>query len=217
LSGDPAALEAILNQLRRRDIFCALVKVDFASHSPQMDPLRADLLDALEGLAPRPAEIPIYSTVTGMAREGIEFDGRYWARNLREPVLFSGAVQRLLEDGYDTFVEISPHPALLSAIQQGLNHLGREGAVVASMRRDDDERAVMLGSLGALYSLGYPVDWSRIYPRGGRCVRLPPHPWRRERCWMEIAAGEDDSRLDTYGGNSLLGNHARPASPALSG
>ena len=217
LSGDPAALEAILDQLRRRDIFCAMVKVDFASHSPQMDPLRADLLDALEGLAPRPAEIPIYSTVTGMAREGIEFDGRYWARNLREPVLFSGAVQRLLEDGYDTFVEISPHPALLSAIQQGLNHLGREGAVVASMRRDDDERAVMLGSLGALYSLGYPVDWSRIYPRGGRCVRLPPHPWRRERCWMEIAAAEDDSRLDTYGAKGrhpLLGRHFKSAHPA---
>ena len=27
-----------------------MVKVDFASHSPQMEPLRADLLQALEGL-----------------------------------------------------------------------------------------------------------------------------------------------------------------------
>jgi myxalamid-type polyketide synthase MxaF len=41
LSGDPAALEAIVDQLQRQDTFCRMVKVDFASHSPQMDPLRA--------------------------------------------------------------------------------------------------------------------------------------------------------------------------------
>ena len=74
LSGDPAALETILDRLRGRDIFCAMVKVDFASHSPQMEPLRADLLRALEGLEPRPVTIPIYSTVTGSARrrDGIQ-------------------------------------------------------------------------------------------------------------------------------------------------
>ena len=51
LSGDPAALAAILDRLQRRDIFCRMVKVDFASHSPQMEPLRADLLQALAGVA----------------------------------------------------------------------------------------------------------------------------------------------------------------------
>jgi len=46
-------------------------------------------------------------------------------------VLFSGSIQGLLEDGYDTFLEISAHPILLSGIQQGLNHAGKEGAVLA--------------------------------------------------------------------------------------
>ena len=92
LSGDPAALETILDQLQRQDIFCRMVKVDFAAHSPQMDPLRADLLQALEGLQPRPASVPIYSTVTGQIGNGLEFDALYWVRNLREPVLFSTAV-----------------------------------------------------------------------------------------------------------------------------
>ena len=89
LSGDPAALAAILDQLQRRDIFCRMVKVDFASHSPQMEPLRADLLQALAGLEPRPESVPIYSTVTGQVSHGLEFDALYWARNMREPVLFS--------------------------------------------------------------------------------------------------------------------------------
>ena len=102
-----------------------MVKVDFASHSPQMDPLRGELLQALEEVQPHLASVPIYSTVLNSVADGSEFDALYWARNLREPVLFSASVQRLLEDGYDTFLEISAHPILLSGIQQGHSSLGQ--------------------------------------------------------------------------------------------
>jgi acyl transferase domain-containing protein/acyl carrier protein len=219
LSGDPVALEAIVDQLQRQDIFCRMVKVDFASHSPQMDPLRAELLQALEGLQPRPASVPIYSTVTGTVSNGLELEALYWARNLREPVLFSTAVQQLLEDGHDIFLEISAHPILLSSIQQGFHHLGQEGAALPSLRREEEERTVMLGSLGTLYTLGYPVDWSRIYPAGGRCVRLPAYPWQRERCWLETAAGDTDSHWEQtarsrIGKHPLLGRHFKSAHPA---
>ncbi len=218
LSGDPATLEAIVDQLQRQDTFCRMVKVDFASHSPQMDPLRAELLQALEGLKPRPASVPIYSTVTGTDSNGLEFEALYWARNLREPVLFSTAVQQLLEDGHDIFLEISAHPILLSSIKQGFHHRGQEGAVLPSLLREEEERTVMLGSLGALYTLGYPVDWSRIYPAGGRCVRLPVYPWQRERCWLETAAGDTDSHWEQtigsrIGKHPLLGRHFKSAHP----
>jgi len=219
LSGDPAALAAILDQLQRRDIFCRMVKVDFASHSPQMEPLRADLVQALEGLQPRAESVPIYSTVTGQVSHGLEFDTLYWARNMREPVLFSTAVQRLVEDGHDIFLEISPHPILLSAMQQGFHHFGQEAAVLPSLRRDEDEHTLLLGSLGALYSLGYPVDWNRIYPTGGRCVQLPFYPWQRERCWLEPSAGDTDSHQvqvprNRTGNHPLLARHFKPAYPS---
>jgi len=196
-----------------------MIKVDFASHSPQMEPLRADLLQALEGLQPRAESVPIYSTVTGQVSHGLEFDPLYWARNMREPVLFSTAVQHLLEDGHDIFLEISPHPTLLSAIQQGFHHFGQKGAVLPSLRREEDEHTVLLGSLGALYTLGYPVDWKLIYPTAGRCVRLPFYPWQRQRCWLEPSAGDTDSHRDQVsrsgtGSHPLLGKHFKSANPA---
>jgi len=218
LSGEPAALETILDKLQRQDVLCSLIKVDFAAHSPQMDHLHDNLVQALAGLEPWPEALPIYSTVTGGLIKGMEFGARHWARNLREPVLFATAVQRLLEDGYDTFIEVSPHPILLSAIQQGINLLGSEGAVLPSIRRDEDERAMMLGSLGALYTLGYPIDWSRPYPRAGRCVPLPSYQWQRERCWMEPtdphshALWAPGSRLES-GSHPLLGRHFKSADP----
>jgi len=212
LSGDPAALAAIVDRLEQRDIFCRMVKVDFAAHSPQMDPLRADLLLALDGLQPRAESVPIYSTVTGQIGHGLELDPLYWARNMREPVLFSTAVQRLVEDGYDTFLEISPHPILLSAMQQQFQHLGEEAAVLPSLRHEEDDRTVLLGSLGALYTLGYPIDWNLIYPTGGRCVHVPHYPWQRERCWLEPLAGDTDSHREqitrrAQGSHPLLGGH----------
>lgn len=188
LSGDPAALRAIMEHLQQQDVFCRSVNVDFASHSPQMDSLRADLLHALEGLRPHTASLPIYSTVTGTVSDGLTCDANYWVRNLREPVLFSTMVQRLLEDGHDIFLEISPHPILLGAIQQGLRHAEREGHTLPSLRREEDERLVMLGSLGALYALGYPVDWRTLYSADSRCVSLPSYPWQRERCWLDTAS-----------------------------
>ena len=184
LSGDPTALEEVLKALRVQNVFCRPVKVDVASHSPQMDPLRADLLKALEGLQPRPASTPIYSTVTDTASDGSTFDANYWTQNLRQPVLFSNAVRRLAKEGNTVFIEMSPHPILLSAIEGG--GLG-EVLTVASLRREEDEGAAMLGSVGALYAAGYAIDWRQLYPAGGRHVRLPRYPWQRKRFWVETA------------------------------
>jgi acyl transferase domain-containing protein/acyl carrier protein len=188
LSGDPLALEEVLKTLERQDVLCRLVKVDVASHSPQMEPVGAELLRVLAGLAPRAAGVPVYSTVTGAVSEGGAFDARYWARNVREPVLFSTAIGRLLDAGHDVFLELSPHPVLGAAISQCVRARGQVGTVLASLRRGDAGSGALREALGALYTRGYPVDWRRLYPAGGRCVRLPAYPWQRTRCWLEEAA-----------------------------
>ena len=199
LSGDPDALKQCAADLESRQIFCRWIKVDVASHSPQMDPLRPALLEALGGIEPRDAEIPLYSTVTGTVAgsassgapgNAVRMDSAYWVDNLRKPVLFADAVQALCRDGHDIFLEISPHPILLPAIQQGFQHANHSGLALPSLRRDEDEQAVLLESFGGLYTHGYPVDWTRIYPSPAPHVSLPAYPWQRERYWFE----EQDSR-----------------------
>jgi acyl transferase domain-containing protein len=106
-----------------------------------MDALCPDLLDALQEIRSREARIPIYSTVTGEVSDGAGLDAAYWVRNLREPVLFSTAVQRALADVHHAFVEISPHPILLPSIQQVLRHVGSDGTALGSLRREAPQRA----------------------------------------------------------------------------
>ncbi|WP_437819492.1 type I polyketide synthase [Sorangium sp. So ce1078] len=205
LSGDPAALEQIAGELARRDVFCRFVKIDVASHSPQIDALWPALREAHEDVSPRPGSIPICSTVTGAMTDGATFGAAYWADNLRAPVLFSAAIERLAAEGCEIFVEISPHPILLPSIEQHLRHLGREGAAIPSLKREQDERASMLSGLGALYALGRRVDLGRQHPERGRCVDLPTTPWQRERFWVDaLSRGR---RPRPREGHPLLGAH----------
>nr|AQW44893.1 polyketide synthase [Corallococcus coralloides] len=187
LSGDAPVLEEVRATLEARNVFCRWVKVDVASHSPQVDCLREELLAALSSVRPRPTSTLMLSTVTASACDGTGLDAAYWVRNLREPVLFSASVARLIEGGHTVFVELSPHPILLPAIERCQQHAGREGLLLASLRREEAERAVMLESLGALYRAEHPVDWTRLFPEGGQVVPLPPYPWQRKRYWLDGA------------------------------
>ncbi|QSQ15453.1 type I polyketide synthase [Myxococcus landrumensis] len=187
LAGDASVLEEVRASLVERNVFCRWVKVDVASHSPQVDGLREELLAVLATLRPRPASTRMFSTVTASACDGTGLDGTYWVRNLREPVLFSTSVAQLIEEGHTVFIELSPHPILLPAIERCLQHAKRDGLLLASLRREEAERAVMLESLGALYRAEHPVDWSRLFPEGGRVVPLPPYPWQRKRYWLDDA------------------------------
>ena len=63
------------------------------------------------------------------------------------------------------------------------------------MRREKSEGAVILSSLGELYALGYPVNWSGLYPQKGKCVTLPSYPWQSERHWLDVANLQGRPRL----------------------
>jgi acyl transferase domain-containing protein len=76
------------------------VKVPYHSH--YMDPLRTELEQSLRDITPRPAALPLYSTVTGALGDGRALDAAYWWRNVREPVYFAAATGAMIEDGYTT-------------------------------------------------------------------------------------------------------------------
>lgn len=218
LSGESQALAEVIDGLERRNVFCRMIKADVASHSPQMEPLRDEMLRGLGGLQSRAPSVPLYSAVTGTHDSQQKFDADYWWRNLREPVLFSQAVEQLLKDGSDIFLEIAPHPILSTAIADCIQHHHRQGVVLPSLRRGERAEAVMLTSLGTLFVQGVALDWGRLYPSGGASVRLPSYPWQQERCWLEV---EDTgtsfgwARAGQHGGNTtkhpLLGAHFQSA------
>jgi len=186
LSGEVAALEEVLEQLQQQEVLCRRLRTTgVAGHSPQIEFFQEQLVKELRGICPRVASVRMVSTVTGQSCKGSELDAEYWGENIRRPVLFAPAIRTLMQQGHTIFLELSPHPVLAGSITQCLREEGQPGRVLPSLRRQGAERLEMLGSLGALYTLGYPIRFKHLFPTGGRFVRLPLYPWQRERYWME--------------------------------
>ncbi len=185
LSGDPDALAAAKDTLDREETFCRWVRVDVACHSVQMEPLQEELRAALRDIRPRPASLPIYSTVTGGVIEGEALGGDYWVRNLRQPVLFAPVMESLLDEGHGVFLEVSPHPLLAVPMTQTAAGRSRKIATPASLRRDEDGRIRLLDSVAVLHVNGVSLAWDRVVEPGGRVVSLPGYQWQRERFWFD--------------------------------
>ncbi|MGA5461004.1 type I polyketide synthase [Streptomyces cellulosae] len=184
LSGDGDALGQVLATLDARGVDNRRVNVDFASHCPQMDALREDLLTELSHLTPRAGRIPLHSTLLNEVIDGSEMDADYWVRNIRQPVDFVGAVRGQLDLGDTVFVEVSPHPLLVSGIRETSRMAtGADTTAVGSLRRHFDERSALLTSAAALHTAGAGLDLGAL-TAGGRYVPLPSYPWQHTRHWI---------------------------------
>ncbi len=184
VSGTPDALAELLARCEETEVRARRIAVDYASHSPQVEAIRERLLTELASISPRPAEIPIYSAMSGEPIAGEELGPEYWYRSLREPVRFAPALSRLLADGFSTFVEASAHPVLVPAVAECAAAEGREVAAIATLRRDEDGEERFATALAGAHLAGVEVDWQGYF--GERPpVPLPTYPFQRTRYWLE--------------------------------
>ncbi|MCS6806446.1 MAG: SDR family NAD(P)-dependent oxidoreductase [Blastocatellia bacterium] len=211
LSGEAEALEEIAQQLEQRQLFFSFLRVQYAFHSAQMNPVRDELLASLDGLRPQPAARLMYSTVTAQPTDGSHLTADYWWSNVRQSVRFGPAINGLIEQGYRHFVEISPHPVLAGYVNECLQHQQQRGLVIHSLRRQEPERLHLLGSLGALFGAGYPINWDVVHPERSRPLKLPLYPWQHQSYWHECETVKA-TRLATVA-HPLLGHRQTAADP----
>ncbi|MGZ3113761.1 SDR family NAD(P)-dependent oxidoreductase [Streptomyces sp. H62] len=178
--GDLLALGADLDL---RGVFFRMLDLDYAFHSRAMDPVRDGLLDSLHTLRPATTTIPFASTVTGTVIPGKDLTGHYWWRNVREPVLFEPALHTLLDDGYDIFVDIGPHPVLRPYLRKATKDLERPVATTATCTRAVPGPAAVDTAAAYLLASGARAHFDTFFPRPGRTADLPAYPWQRERHW----------------------------------
>ncbi|MGF1428117.1 type I polyketide synthase [Kitasatospora sp. LaBMicrA B282] len=186
LSGDGDSVLVLKELLEAEGTFCRLVNVDYASHSPQMDELHQDLLTALAPVRPRTGGTPLFSTVRLAEFTGPEMDAAYWAENLRRPVLFADAVQRLFDEGVTHVVEISPHPILANALAELAAERAEQPRVLTTLRRKSGSPADLELALARGYVAGLE-PFGRL-SRAGHAP-APGYPWQRQNYWVQPARG----------------------------
>jgi acyl transferase domain-containing protein len=186
LSGDTDDVLLLKELLEAENVYCRLVNVDYASHSPQMDQLHDELLSALAPARPGVGTVDLMSTVRVGLLEGPEMDAEYWSENLRRPVRFADAMSAVLDEGVTHVVEISPHPVLAPAIEQLAAARPEPPAVLHTLRRGHGTPADAALALARGYVAGLEpfAELPRQYT-----VPVPGHPMRRDSFWTPRRPG----------------------------
>ncbi|ADI12313.1 modular polyketide synthase [Streptomyces bingchenggensis BCW-1] len=203
VAGDVAPLESLLADLEREQVFTRRLGVDYASHSAQVEPVREAILSELDGIVTYPASVAWYSTVFG-GPVGEELEADYWYRNLREPVRFAATVERMVADGYRCFVELSPHPSLITALRTVAEDTAGDLVAVGSLRRDEDGPTCLDRAAAELHVHGREIDWSRLVADGA-WAELPTYAWDPQRYWTEPDSSAGAWGLLPRAGHPLLG------------
>jgi acyl transferase domain-containing protein/NADPH:quinone reductase-like Zn-dependent oxidoreductase/short-subunit dehydrogenase/acyl carrier protein len=188
VAGDLEALHLFERRLAEREVFQRRLKLDYAFHSPAMDPIEGPLKETLQGLRPRAARIPFYSTVTGGRLAGTQLGATYWWRNAREPVAFESAINAALDDGHNVLVEIGPSAILRNYLADCLRARSVEGCVVSTMMRDEPGAGSAERALLQLLVAGAPVDLGRFFPDPRPFLAIPTYPWQHEHYVHPITA-----------------------------
>jgi len=212
LSGDADKLEAVVKAIKdaRPDVSVAVLRVEKAYHSHHMLPLGQAYHDAMVAsgvVGSKPSAILFFSSVYGRMLDGDEVLGPdYWRENLESPVLFRGALTDIVQQKEGAFksgpggvfLEIGPHSALAGPVRQVLSSV--EGAsrksfsYIPTLVRKQNSRESLLQTIGRLWTLHLPVDFSALVsPKSRRCLPdLPRYPWDHSRkFWLQSRVAKE--------------------------
>ncbi|XP_044721528.1 polyketide synthase dehydratase domain-containing protein [Hirsutella rhossiliensis] len=187
LSGEPTAIDEISAVMTADSIFNRRLETGGnAYHSHHMVPIGREYVEILtEGIQ--------HTRKLGLASAKQRYQHVPWISSVtpsKSTAEFNEAVASLV-DSQDVpihaLVEIGPHPALKSPLDQILKAGGKTVAYASTLKRQEDGRRSMLQLAGTLFSLNASVDLAAVnavdetddtgLEHGCTCIELPPYKY----------------------------------------
>ncbi|WP_369387666.1 aminotransferase class I/II-fold pyridoxal phosphate-dependent enzyme [Streptomyces sp. CG1] len=219
LSGPAQDVERAAEYLRTRSVAMRPLKVSHAFHSAQMAGAVTALSDAAGACAVTEPEIPWVSDLTGRPNGRVE--PGYWADHLTGTVRFADGLGTLRELGCDGFVEVGPHPVLLSFVRATApEDRATTELRLATAHRQAGDWETFLRSVGRLHCAGGAVDWAALdRPYAPDRVPVPHTVFERQPYWWDVAmrkqlepaAGEPLATEQQAGRDGGIPYHDHPA------
>ena len=197
VAGSQDALDAVLTDLRHRGVPARRLEGAAALNTPLAGPQLGEeyqafaaAVDALpvDALPVDRLSIPFLSSTDPRRTPDDALGAAYWRRQVRTPARFSDALDRALEAGCDSFVQIGPGASLVGLAARHLE--GRDLCFAASLSTGDEPWTSLLGTLAQLWVRGVEVDWQGFEaPYRRRKVALPTYPFEPRRYPISPAPG----------------------------
>ncbi|SDU02293.1 type I polyketide synthase [Stappia sp. ES.058] len=194
VTGPTDSIDAFARHARTNRWALRKLEIVYPFHSALVDPIEIPLRDALGTIASSPATRTFFSSVHPDS-ETVTPDATYWWENVRQPVRFSRAVEKLAEAGAGVIVEIGPRPLLTTYLRDTLVAVGAQANVVPSFDRPGDKtpepEALDLVAARIIAAGASPDPDLYIGPQGSDLPSLPNYPWQT----VPFVLSETDERI----------------------
>ncbi|WP_094286414.1 mycobactin polyketide synthase MbtD [Mycobacterium lehmannii] len=185
VSGERAAISALVATAAERGLFARELDVDYPGHTSALERLREDLLAMLPDteFADAPVEF-IGSTTADVVPGGTRFTS-YWYQNLRNTVRFDRAVASAGRRGGAAYIEMSAHPALLFALGDLL--ADEDPLIVGSGHRDLPAIDALSASIATVAVANPEFRWADLVDVAAQpqLRGFPNAPMRAVRLWAQ--------------------------------
>jgi iterative type I PKS product template protein len=191
LAGPAEQISSLKQSLDNAGIKSTLLKVPYAFHSSQLDPILAEFEKAASGAIFSSPKMPIISPLDGrvIGNDDCDIGPEYLVRHSREPVNMLTALQvarahHLITDQATT-LEIGPHPAISTMVKAVL---GPRVTSLASSQRGRSTFQVLATTLRTLYTAGSDLHWAGYHSDfkiSQDVLPLPAYSWDVKDYWMQ--------------------------------
>ena len=189
LSGEAAQMAEIAQDLAAAGFKCTQLRVPFAFHSAQVEPILDDferLAGAVQFSTP---QIPVISPLLGKLVEGESIDASYLRNHAREAVNFLGGLVSAQQSGAidekTVWLEVGPHPVCAGMVKAAF---GVATIAVPTVRRNEYAYKTLSNTLCTLHSAGLNVDFNefhRDFKDSVRLLDLPSYSFDEKNYWLQ--------------------------------
>ncbi|MCP5049538.1 MAG: acyltransferase domain-containing protein, partial [bacterium] len=158
VAGKRETLNQLVRSLNNQKVFCRVLDISSPIHTPHFKPYQKELADTIKPLRTRHPLIPIYSSLRGGLSREKDYNPSYWTQLAIKPIRFADGIRAMLDHGFTTFVEISPHPILSYSVRETIEDSQKENCrAFGTLKRDEDEKQELFNCLARLQIAGVPV------------------------------------------------------------
>ncbi|THC97584.1 hypothetical protein EYZ11_002939 [Aspergillus tanneri] len=190
LSGRADIVNKFQKRLAELGFKSTLLKVPFAFHSSQVDPLLADFEASYAGVRFSDATVPVLRPLTAdVTTEGKAFSGDYLARHCRQKVDMLGAVrtaeQQKVVAASSVLIELGPQPVVSGMFKSTVPSV----TALPTLKRGGDTWSLIPPAMAALYNNGVAglkfAEYHRPFPASHRVLELNSYSWSLQPFWMQ--------------------------------
>ncbi|OGM39160.1 hypothetical protein ABOM_012237, partial [Aspergillus bombycis] len=190
LAGSIENVIALEQSLKQAGLKTLCLKVPYAFHSSQVEPILPDFEKVARGVTYHSPSIPVISPLDGDLITAAGVVGPvYLSRHCRDPVNMITALETAYNSQVITdrtiFLEIGPHPAVSGMLKATL---GTQTTALSTAQRNRPIWHTLTAALKAIHNSGKSICWlayHQDFKASHRVVQLPSYCWDLKDYWIQ--------------------------------